>query len=483
MSLGVHVTSRSAPPSRGADTDTGQWFVVGSADVGPTSIATLCRSLSDFINAYGARVVAPAVGANDKLYDAVDAFFREEGSSCWVGREVGPGAVKATGNIPGASGNSIVATAVDPGAVANGWYVTATTSGGGFALTIFDATDKVLAVSGVLTSKTDAPSFVNPYIAFTAGAGSATPTLGATHYALASGTSDSASVNDTTLATALTLFLRSYGPGQVSALLPSSVRAGSGPYGKLWAHAVANNRFVIGDVTDTNVKATLTALAANVPAGQESYGALFGPSCTIPGTGGSPARTVPASPVIAALCARVDAAGNPNGAAAGRDLGLGYVSGFTQSFIDDDYDTLLTAGINLFKPVFGVLENYGFQTVLTQAKDPIYWQANRGRTRMYITAQALSIGENYMFKEIDGRGLLATAFGSDIAAVLQRLYQVGALFGTTPGEAYAVDVGPTVNTPDLVAAGVLKAVASVRISPHAKEVDLELVSVPITQNV
>jgi hypothetical protein len=473
MTLGVHVTSLEAPPSRGANTNTGQWFVVGPADEGPVTAATRVRSLADFTRAYGARSAA-----NDKLYDAVDVYLREGGASAYVAREVGPGAAKATVNIPGASGTSIVATAMDPGGGANGLKATATASGSGFVLTVLDASGATLATSGVLTSKTVAPSFVNPYVAFTAGAGSATPTLGATQYTLAGGASDAANVNDSTLAAALALFPRSLGPGQVSA--PG--RVGAGPYGALFSHAEANNRWAVVDVTDTGDFATLAALPAAVPAGLESHGAPFGPSYTCPGPGGT-TRTVPASAVVAALCARVDASGNPNQAAAGRDLALRYVTGLTQTFSDDDHDALLNLGINLGKDVYGVLENYGFQTVLTQDEDPVFWQANRGRTRMYITAQALARGESYMFKDIDGRGLLATAWGEDIASMLADLYAVGALYGDTPAAAYRVDTGPTVNTPESIAAGVLKAVASVRISPHAKDIELELVSVPTTQNV
>lgn len=482
MTLGVHVSSREAPPSAGAPTDTGQWFLVGQAEQGTTRAAVLCTSLSAWVAVFGARSAA-----NDKAYDNVDNYFREGGSRLYFVREVGPAAVKATVNIPGASGTSIVATALDAGTVANGWYVTATTASGGFVLKVFDAANNVLDTSPTLADKTAAAAYVNPVVAYTAGAGSTTPTLGATHYALATGASDNANVNDTTLDAALLLFVGALGPGQVSALAPGAgvVRTGTGPYGKLYAHAAANNRFAVCGVTDTPTLATLTALVATVPVGLESYGALFGPSVVIPGntaTGGTP-RTIAALSSVAALCARVDATGNPNQAAAGRDLPLNYATGFTQTYSDADHDTLLTAGVNLFKAVFGVLENYGFQTTLTQAADAVYWQANRSRTRMYITAAALSIGEHYMFKDIDGRGLLATAFGTDIAEVLQALYHVGGLYGATPQEAYRVDVGPTVNTDATIAAGQLRAVASVRYSAHAKDIELELVSVPVAQSV
>jgi hypothetical protein len=114
MSLGVTVRTRTAPPSRGAPTDTGTAFVVGQALTGPLDAPTECRSIADFAGAYGARVTG-----NAPLYDWVDTFFREGGTRAFVGRYtdagtvddglalftkgLGPGQVAATDETPGAA--------------------------------------------------------------------------------------------------------------------------------------------------------------------------------------------------------------------------------------------------------------------------------------------------------------------------------------------------------------------------------------------
>ena len=47
-------------------------------------------------------------------------------------------------------------------------------------------------------------------------------------------------------------------------------------------------------------------------------------------------------------------------------------------------------------------------------------------------------------------------------------------------EAYVVNVGPSVNTPATIADGQLCAVLSVRMSPHAELVRIQIVKYPTT---
>ncbi len=116
MSIGVEVLTRTAPPARGAPTETDTLFVAGLAASGPLDKATLVRSLGDFVAAYGARATE-----NAELYDYLDTFFREGGRRAYVGRytaiatrtaglalfgaALGPGqvAVAAAAETPGAA--------------------------------------------------------------------------------------------------------------------------------------------------------------------------------------------------------------------------------------------------------------------------------------------------------------------------------------------------------------------------------------------
>ena len=367
--LGVSITTKTSPPTRGIPTATDTWFVSAYTDVGSTTAAQEVRDLAQFELKFGTRTAA-----NIPLWDAMDTYFREGGKRAIVGR-------------------SLIA---DP-------------------------------------------------------------------------------------STGLALFPFTMGPGQVSAIgyVPSAANNNL-----LWAHAAANNRFAIGDIPDlasVNTASTIAVVNGTTDA-TDGVGAHFGPWVNIPpqaGVAGAPARKVPASPVIAALCARVDETGNPNQAAAGRWLPLQYVTSMTYDITMPQRVTLLDEGCNMFGNIYGVLENYGFQTLVNQGVDNPFWQANCGRMRMALIAHAQAIGENYMFRTIDGQGILANAFAGQLEAMLLGYFSAGALFGADPVDAYRVDVGGTVNTVTTIAQGKLRAVAQVVLSLHAKAVEIELVTVPV----
>jgi hypothetical protein len=102
---------------------------------------------------------------------------------------------------------------------------------------------------------------------------------------------------------------------------------------------------------------------------------------------------------------------------------------------------------------------------------------------MWLTAQAAEVGENYMFKPIDGKGHLQQALKTDLDAIAGQLYAVDGLYGNIAAEAYATNVGVTLNPEASVAQGILHAAMEVRLTPHAKTVNIDLVSVPVTGRV
>jgi len=270
------------------------------------------------------------------------------------------------------------------------------------------------------------------------------------------------------------------GPGQ---LCCPAETPGATPFTAMLNHCQANNRVALMDVANGASESAMTTTAGTIPATNKDYGALFASWVNIPPpatvVGGS-VRTIAASPIIAALCARVDAQGNPNRAAAGRDFPLQYALSFVHEPTMANRDTMLSAGVNQFGTIYGVLENYGFQTAVAQDPNNPFWQFNCARARMWLRAQAQKRGENYMFKNIDDKGRLAGALKTDLDEVCLSLYQVDGLYGNTPEEAFANDVGADINTVGQIAQGYLHAMSQVRLSLHAKAVYIDLVTVPVT---
>lgn len=277
---------------------------------------------------------------------------------------------------------------------------------------------------------------------------------------------------------ALALFTKDLGPGQV--LAPG--RTTDAAYEALADHAEANNRVALLDGADTATVATLTTAAAAIDDSRRA--ALFAPWYTAPGVAGGSARTIPPSAVIAGLIARSDAAtGNPNLAAAGPNGQGRYVTDVTRTWSDADRETLNEAGVNVGRNIRGAIQNYGFRTLANTSTDEAWVQLSKTRAHMAIIARGEAIAERYVFAQIDGKGLKASEYQGELTGMLLEFYNLGALYGEAPEEAFLVDVGPGVNTPERIADGELRAVLAVRTSPFAELVTLEVVAVPTTEQI
>lgn len=293
--------------------------------------------------------------------------------------------------------------------------------------------------------------------------------------------------------TALANFTITFGPGQVSAPGYTNTTL-NGIWSALATHAQANNRVAICDMDDQQTSATLiTALGSFGSNAAASYTAFWAGQVVVPSSTNAPGvtRTVPASAVISALCARVDAAGNPNQPAAGNpngfNLQLQYATGFTgvagaPLYAQTDIDTLNAAGINTWNNLFGVLQNYGFVSPVLSSTDTIYWQFNHARMRMALEAMAEAVGQPFVFSQISQLDI--AAFSADLAGQLVGYVRTGAISTIAPNgstdQGFVVDTGPTVNTAATMAAGQLLANVSYRPAPFAQLVQVNLNAVPVT---
>jgi hypothetical protein len=101
-----------------------------------------------------------------------------------------------------------------------------------------------------------------------------------------------------------------------------------------------------------------------------------------------------------------------------------------------------------------------------------------------IVAECNLIGESFIFRQIDGQGRLIAQFGASLEGnVFMPLFLEGSLFGSRAGEAYKVDVGPSINTIATQANNELRAVCSVRMSPFSEEVVIEIVKYLVTEEI
>lgn len=480
---GVQIQVLTTPPPRSAPTDTGVWFVAGLTDQGFADRPVLITSMSDFTRLFGARV------SYSILYDALDLFFHEGGSQAYVARVVGPGAVIASRNlVDNAAATSLVVKAFGPGVPAAGALkvaVVAPTGGGVFQISVYDANNVLLENSGDLTTQADAVAWSqnSQYVRITLGASALVPVVGGANVInpLTGGNDDRGAITDAQWLAALNLFTKDLGPGNVSA--PG--RTTTNGYTQLADHAFANNRVALLDAVDTPTTATLlAAVTAAKTTGHGQYAAYFAPWVVTPGVTPGTTRTVPPSGLVAGRMAATDASNGPGVPAAG-SLGISsYGTALSQVAWDDTTrDTLNTAGVNVIRMLFGDPTIYGYRSLADPVNNPYWVPLGTVRYLMGLAARAWAVGQQFMFDQIDGQGHTISAYQGALVSLCQADWTAGEIYGSTPGEAFNVDTGPGINTPAVLAGNELRAAISVRPSPMAELVTIQIVNVPITQAV
>lgn len=430
MRPGVDVISRALPPPRSAPTDTGVAFVIGATATGITPAPPnvgLVRSLTEYVATFGDR----GTGVGQATYDAAEVYFQEGGAQLYVSR-LNPGTLLevAAVEIPPAdelaklSRNELDALATDLGI--------------------------------------DPAQFATKSELVDALA-SATP-----------------AVVDPTLTAALAALTKDLGPGQVFIADPTLAEVAANQ-SALLAHALANNRVALLSCADGNAAAIEAAATALNTDANARYGALFAPSAIVPGVVAGTTRTVPYAALEAGMIARNDVAYSPNQPAAG-DLGQAvFALDVNGHYTDLEYQQLNDAGASMARLIYGGVRTYGYRTVVDAVATKQWLMFGWARLNMAIVAQAEAIGEHYVFAQLDGRGHTLSEFGGELSAMLLGYYNEGSLYGETPQDAYSVDVGSSVNTPTTIANGELHAVLSVRMSPDAEWVVIEVVKVASNQ--
>ena len=286
---------------------------------------------------------------------------------------------------------------------------------------------------------------------------------------------------ETNIATALALFTKDLGPGQV--VCPGRVTAVTKL--ALAVHGEATQRLAISPTTNTAVVATLTAEAtiAGITTNQERYISLWGPAITIPGPNGvGAARTVSPEAIVAGLMAKRDGEGvSPNQPAAGA-LGISeYALSAVTSFTDADRTTLNVNGVNLLRSIYDGVRVYGYRTLADPTLDSNWVNLANARLFMAIQARADEIAERFVFRELDGQRKTINEFGGALTGMLLPYWEKGSLYGVTPEQAFRVDVGPNVNTEATIANRELRANIALKTSEFAEEVILDLVKIRNTE--
>lgn len=437
MRPGVNIAVKDSAPPLALPLETGTVYMVGVTEKGPLS-AVRSKTFTEWQSNHGSRS-----SSTQTAYDSAEFLFKEGATQIITSRVVGPGAVTASvAVVDGSAATVFTAKAKGPGAYGNDLNVVVRTNTqdtnipvGSFRLRIQTDAAVILEESPDLIDKQAALFWmdtISSYITYADGASVNDPA--ANTYALAGGNDDIASITDTQWANALLMFGADLGTGIVIA--PG--RTTDNAHNQLKTHGETYNRVWFGDGPDTATTATLTASAA---AARSRSGGMFWPWHRVAGVTPGSYRVVPPSVIAAGIAARNDALGrSPNTPAAG-DNGVSRTSlGLTQTVDDATHATLNAAGVNVFRQRFNQIRLMGWRTTVSEASDPKWVNLGNARLTAAIKNRAWIVGERFLFREIDGKGLLVGEWlGALAGEALMPYFLAGSLYGDSPDEAFRVD--------------------------------------------
>lgn len=490
----VFIKILSAATPRTGPTNTGTAFAVGVTTRGPEGRSRLIRSLTEFLAVFGERIATVP-----SMADWVETYFNEGGAELWFSRVFGAGAKAAELKLK--KGAETVATveagalgAKDPGTWGNALFIVVEQpSGSTFRLKVEQEVGGVKSLveeTPIFSTVAEAVAWAKAFSNYILIAENKAEIPDALASKVMSGGTAGSAVGDSDYTLALTNLSPELGPGQVCA--PGQTT--SARQLAVVAHATANNRFAVLDGTDTPTVATLVAQAQalatspgvdGVAGHGRRWAEINAPWDVIPGLTPTTTRTVPPSARKCAAYNKVDELGNPNQGAAGRRGTAVFVTDLSQpAWSNTQREELNNAGITVSRRrPGGVIATWGIRTVADQSLDEQWSMAPNVRTVMAYAAKAAVIGEEFEFSDVDAFGGTLTKFKGELAKIAGDLYSVGALFGDSPGEAFTVNVGPSVNTPSTLATGKLIAQVQLRTSPVPEQVLIYIIKVPITQSV
>jgi hypothetical protein len=423
--------------------------------------------MADFERIYGSRVSYATT-----FWDSMDAYFREGGGKAWVARVQDATAVEAkhvigtwtqiTANGAGTWGNALKVGTVDG------------VASGSTQIVVQDAAGALLEMSPEFTTKPDILAWKGQYVhvvdTVPADVTIPPPT---TPIAMTGGVFTAGSVVEADYFTALDKLGDNLGPGQVS--IPG-ITTSTG-HKKILAHASSHNRVAILDAPDNSTAAGLIAAVTAIRQDPNArYGAMFAPRVVMAGVVPNTVREIPYSAIQAGLISRSFEQLQP---AAG-------VNGISRVALDVKYEwtdterqQLNEGGVDIVRAMDNTIRTYGYRTLVDPVKLPAWVQLNTTRIVMAVKAQAEVAAENHVFRNIDGKGIEIASLHGDLVAICLGFYNQNALYGSKPDEAFAVDTGSAVNTPETIANGELRANIALRTSPFSELVVINIIKVPL----
>lgn len=425
---------------------TGRAIVVGTAGEGPGNTPTLIRGMAEYRSVFGQR----AGGAD--MHDALQQAFACGLAEAWVVRGTGTSAAAATGDI-----DDLTITAKYPGSAANAWVATLTLPSGQkpvFTLAGPGVSERFTAATGAeLFAAINANSAKVRVTGAVGDAGTVT---------LSGGTASDGAV------TAAGMLATTLGLGSGMCVLAPG-RSTSTTWQAIAEHCDATGR--VGLLTLPAASSKDSALTAN-----GTVAAYTGADkCTIlwPRLILDDGTAAELAGAAAGRRAAAHSAYGPQRSLITVDSGAIPIGRPEYEILDTDWAELDAAGVSVVRTVAGRTAFYSWKLVRGLGGNTNLDGVQHADTVNAIQAACDALNESFRGSNLDGRGLAIAQLAGAIEGMLSTRAAAGALYarvvdGVVVDPGYIVQAGPSVNTPEDIAAGNVTVKVGLRLSPIAE---------------
>lgn len=482
--IGVHVTTTSQAGRSNTGVTSGRFYVPGLTERGPIGTPTLIRSIANFEATFGGRTAY-----NSALYDTLRTFWEEGGAEAIVTRVAGADATAGTLSLSDAAATAVITLdANSPGA----WSANVTVTVTDVPASNFAPARSKVVIAGPASDESytfaTAEEIVNAinarsvYVnALLTGDGETllAPTEAET---LSAGDDKRSTVTAADIVSALDLAGSDWGSGAVAVPgYPADIVAES-----VLAHAASHNRVALLAGEATATVADVTGIASEISNYEfAEYGALIYPWVVIPD--GSARRTAPPEGYAAAKRAVAHQQIGSWRAPAGDFSTSEWIIDTATPVGTTINDQLAEANVSGIINTNGRIRMYGWWSLSADGEN--YEMLTARDVLNTLAVQCANVLEPFVFEEIDGRGILISRVESALVGVLDPIALANGFFPMRDGEGNEVDPGyrvvvdETLNTPESMASNKIVARVSVRLSPTANLIELEIVKVPFTATI